>query len=153
MSDILDRRPGANCLYVDPEWRQLISYNKLDFFDVIWNMPVEPLDSPNRRRGLQSFSVAGIIEVRRPDGGQARLVVKKQQNYLSRTLLHPLSGIPTFQREIANLLHFREKGLPTLRPVLFASKSEDGYSRAVLVSEYLVGYRPLSDLIESRKTN
>jgi hypothetical protein len=136
--------------YIAPGWGPVVLHNGLKQFDTLWNLSFNPLDEPNRRGDRESFSVVGRVDLRLPEGGWVRMVMKRQQNYTTRTFLHPISGIPTFEFELTNIIKYQEKGLPVLSPVLFAKNSECGQLQAVLISEYLQGYEPLSVIIESR---
>jgi hypothetical protein len=44
------------------------------------------------------------------------------------------------------MLRYREKGIPSLTPLYFASHCIDGNLRAVLITEELTGFRSLDDL-------
>jgi len=136
--------------FIDPAWEAILRDNGLDRFDALWDLPFETLDVPNRRGRRDSFSQVGRIDLKAAHGSTVRLVIKKQQNYTSRTLRHPLSGIPTFENELRNILAYRRKGIPVLTPVLLSVNRRGNVSRAVLLTEFLEGFVPLDRLIETR---
>jgi len=136
--------------FINPSWEAVLNHNGLDRFDALWDLPFEALDAPNRRGGPDSFSQVGRIDLAAANGRAVRLVVKKQQNYTSRTLRHPIAGIPTFENELRNIVAYRRKGIPVLSPVLLAVNRQGNTTRAVLLTEFLEGFVPLERLIETR---
>ena len=83
------------------QWQEIFSANKLDSFDAIWNLDTEWFEEPNQRRGGWS----GVIKVDldTPEG-KSCVFIKRQENHISKTLLHPIRGILTFEREFENIL-------------------------------------------------
>ncbi len=76
-----------------------------------------------------------------PDGGQLGLFLKRQQNYIRRTFLHPFSGVATFSCEYKTISHLRDHGVPVPTLVFFDQKSSTEGAQAILMTEELLGYR------------
>lgn len=109
-------------------------------FEQLWDMPLTPLDQPNRKES--GFSQVFLWKAER-----GNLIVKRQSDYFSRTLLHPLRGIPTLQREFENLLLLERKGIAVPRPLYFGCRRKDGHTQAVLITEYANDFISLNTLL------
>ena len=133
--------------YVAPEWAQVLSGHGLTDFESLWNMQLEPLDAPNTERG--GWSSVSCLSLHLPGAEVKRLIVKRQRNHTSRTFLHPLRGVPTFAKELANIFHFEALKIPTVTPVYYAQRLDVGNVRAVLITEFLEGYLSLEELTNS----
>ncbi len=135
--------------YVSEDWAPLLRERGLDSLDAFWQLELTAVDEPNRGRG-------GISEVSRMvlvvnEGEEKVLMVKRQQNYFSRTLLHPIRGIPTFEKEVGNALRYKKLDIPAIEPVFFERIRHPEGERAVLVTEYLDGYISLDELVNEWK--
>ena len=75
-------------------------------------------------------------------------MIKRQSNYRSRTLRHPLHGIPTFVKELENIRRYEQLKIPALKAVFCATRQTGGELQAILVTEFLGDYRSLFDLFE-----
>ena len=126
-----------------PSWREHLKKAKLDDFDAFWQLEKEFLEEPNRGRGRNGWSAVSLIHIDTTDGSRRRVIVKRQQNHFSRSWLHPLRGIPTFEKEFRSILRYRQLGILTLKPVLFARRRCAAGVQAILVTEYLEGYTDL----------
>lgn len=131
--------------YLAASWRTTLDAAGLGAFDSLWAVDADWFEPPNRRRGGWS----GVVRLALPDAhaGERRLFVKRQENHLRRSLRQPVSGEPTFAAEFRNLLSLDRADVPTLKPVYYAQRRVDGRWRAILVTEELVRYRPLDDLV------
>ena len=134
--------------FIAPQWRKILMQQRLDF-NALWNMDLEPLDEPNVGRGRGGWSSVSCLSLQSPDGHVKRLILKRQKNHFSRTLFHPFRGIPTFEKEISNILRYKRLGIPTLEPVFYEGRYDSEGIQAILITEYLEGYIPLDDLINS----
>lgn len=99
-------------------------------FSTIWQMNVPLFEPPNTSRGGWSGVVKTYLQV---DAQDLSVFVKRQDKHLTRTWLHCLNGIPTFQKEYANILRLRALGIPTLEPVYFARQGK----KAILITKAL----------------
>lgn len=130
--------------YKNPHWENILEYNNLSDFDSIWNLEAEWFEAPNKRRG--GWSGVNRLELRDPSGyGTKSIFLKRQENHICRTMLHPLKGIPTFRREIKNLFKFNKLGLPTLSPIYYAERKTNSGFKSILITEELVGYKSLDE--------
>jgi hypothetical protein len=129
---------------VTEQWRGIMASNGLAGFDALWALQADWFEPPNRRRG--GWSGVSRYRLRRPDGSSVGVFVKRQEDHGYRTLLHPLRGLPTFVRELANIQRYRRCGVPTLEPVYCAWRLHQGRQQAILVTEELAGYRSLLEI-------
>lgn len=121
-------------------WQQIFNNNDLADFEAIWNLDTEWFEEPNKRRGGWS----GVIKLHlnTPDG-KTSVFIKRQENHITKTLLHPVRGMPTFQREYQNILRMSNFGLPIMELVFFAKRVNNGNLQAILITKALDDYIPL----------
>jgi len=133
--------------FIAPKWHQILIDQGLADFDALWNLALKPLDRPNTGRSRSGWSTVTLLPLEFPDGREERLIVKRQQNHTSRTIRHPFRGVPTFEKEFYNIQHYRQLGIPTIESVYYARRNSPDGIQAVLVTEYLEGYRSLNELV------
>jgi len=131
--------------YFPARWQDILRHNKLNGFDCLWNLKADWYELPNERRG--GWSGVSRCELELPEGGSVGIFIKRQENHITRTVLHPF-GISTFIREIRNILRFKEAAIPALEPVFFAVRKVEGNLRAVLCTKALDGYESLEEIVE-----
>lgn len=122
-------------------WRDILRFNQLDSFEDLWELDVDWFEEPNERRG--GWSGVGRIKLRTPDGDEVTAFLKRQQNHMCSSLLHPIKGIPTFAREFSNIRHFQRAGVQTLEPIYFGQRQSDGNHQAMLLTQELTGFSPM----------
>ncbi|QXI29020.1 lipopolysaccharide kinase InaA family protein [Pseudomonas vanderleydeniana] len=120
--------------------RPLLERNGLGNFDALWNKELEAVDEPNTSGG--GWSSVYRLELE----GQG-YYLKRQSNYLTRTLHSPL-GEPTFAREFRNISRYQRLGIPALQAVFFGERVVKGERRAVLLTRALDGWNDLDSLLE-----
>lgn len=131
--------------FVAPKWRETLSDQGLLDFEAWWEKTMPLLTEPNIGRG--GWSKVYSLNLTRQDGtGINRLIVKRQLNHTSRTILHPRRGIPTLAKELKNILSYQRVDIPTIEPVYYGQRSDQDGIRAILVTEYLEGFQSLVDL-------
>jgi hypothetical protein len=130
--------------YIAAEWQRVFEFNGLRSFDDFWELKAQWFEEPNQRRG--GWSGVARCEFKLPGGGIARVFLKRQENHITRTLAHPMRGLPTFVREFENIMRYRERGIPSLTPLYFACRNENGNQRAILLTEELAGFRSLEEI-------
>lgn len=133
--------------FIHPTYRQLLESNHLASFDQLWQYHAEWFEEPNNRRG--GWSGAGRVALHLPDGGEAGVFLKRQQNHQRPTLRHPLRGEPTFTREFHMLRFLQSRGVLAPVPVFFGQRA----TQAILVSEELAGFHSLEDIAENLFAN
>ena len=126
--------------FFGPDWQDILEHNQLANFDALWTLTTPWFEEPNIRRGGWSGVTKLTVQI---DNKQRTLFVKRQENHTSRTWLHPLKGIATFEKEFHNLHRFHRHGIPTLNLVYFASRQQGNARQAILVTEELKDYLPL----------
>ncbi len=112
--------------------RAVLERNGLASFDALWSLKLEAVDEPNTGRG-------GWSSVYRLDLGETAYYLKRQNNYLTRSLLHPF-GEPTFAREFRNIRRYHQLGIPTLQASFFGRRRVEGEQRAILLTQALDGW-------------
>ena len=120
--------------------RALLERNGLADFDALWAVQLEAVDEPNTSGG-------GWSSVFRMDLEGQGFYLKRQSNYLTRTLHSPL-GEPSFAREFRNIQRYRQMGIPALEAVFFGERKVPGERRAILMTRALDGWNDLDSLLE-----
>ena len=132
--------------FISPKWQRILAEKSLSDFGALWSLQLKSLDRPNTGRGSGGWSAVTLLTLELPDGHKKRLIIKRQQSHKSRTIRHPFCGVPTFEKEFRNILYYNRLGIPTIEPVYFARRNSPDGIQAVLVTEYLEGYRSLAEL-------
>jgi len=125
--------------YCNDDWLTTLQENNLNGFDDWWGLEADWFEEPNIRRG-------GWSGVSRVTLGERTVFLKRQEDHVIRTLAHPFNGIPTFVREMQNILAMQAAAVPALNPVYFAERKVNGKQRAILVTEALEGFSPLDEI-------
>ena len=133
--------------YLNEDWRSILAFNGLTDFESLWQLDAPWFEEPNQRRG--GWSGVSRYQVNLPDGGTGAIFIKRQENHGTWSWRHPLRGIPTFYREFGRIMNYVSKGIPTLVPVYFATRTVGKDQRAILITEELTGYLSLEDRIQS----
>ena len=120
--------------------RALLERNGLADFDALWALQLDAVDEPNTSRG-------GWSSVFRMDLEGQGFYLKRQSNYLTRTLHSPL-GEPSFAREFRNIQRYQQLGIPALDAVFFGERKVPGERRAILMTRALDGWNDLDSLLE-----
>jgi hypothetical protein len=124
------------------KWRDILVLNNLDDHKKIWALQAEWFEEPNRRRG--GWSGVSRIELNLPDGNKVGVFLKRQEDHVSRTLRHPIKGLPTFAREFEKIRSFEKNHIPSLELIAFEQWEEEGHQCAILMTKELEGYSPLT---------
>jgi tRNA A-37 threonylcarbamoyl transferase component Bud32 len=108
-------------------------------FSDLWQLDVSWFEPPNTSRGGWS----GVVKTRLKVNEQPISVfIKRQDKHLTRTWQHWLNGIPTFQKEYANIRRLQALDIPTLEPVYFGVQG----TKAILVTKALDDFVSLDKL-------
>lgn len=126
--------------YVAEADRALLERNGVADFDALWSLKLEAVDEPNTSRG-------GWSTVFRLDLEGRGFYLKRQSNYLTRTLHSPL-GEPSFAREFRNIQRYQQLGIPALEAAFYGERKVQGERRAVLMTRALDGWSDLDTLLE-----
>lgn len=132
-------------LIISPQWQAFLQANGLDSYQKLWELSGEWVEPPNHRRG--GWSGVCRTELPAPQGGFTGVYLKRQENHGHRTLMHPIRGEATFVREFKMISHLREHDVPTLNLLCFAESYENGKSQALLMTESLLGYRAMEEIL------
>lgn len=127
--------------YMAEGWRTLLAHNRLDQFDAVWAVEIDPVDRPNVGHG--GWSTVGRLALKRPGGGVVTVYLKRQENYKFRSLVFPLVRVASLDREMRRFFRLAKQGIPVSTPVYYEKRRIHGNTRAVLMIENLDGYRDL----------
>lgn len=119
--------------------RQLLERHGLADFQALWNMQLDAVDEPNTGRG-------GWSSVYRLDLEGQGFYLKRQSNYLTYTLHHPL-GEPSFSREFRNISRYRKLGIPALQAAFYGDRRVNGERQAILMTRALDGWTDLDAIL------
>lgn len=136
--------------HIANKWQNILAYNNLDSFDKIWNVDAGWVEEPNQRRG--GWSGVTKLELKHPVEGTCNVYIKRQQNHVTKSIMHPLRGVPTFQREAKNITRFTQHGIPTLTLVYYDERVEQGNLQAILITAELDGYQSLEQWLAQWET-
>ncbi|KWU50035.1 lipopolysaccharide kinase InaA family protein [Pseudomonas palleroniana] len=126
--------------FLAAEDRALLERNGMATFDALWAKQLDAVDEPNTSRG--GWSSVYRLELE----GQG-YYLKRQSNYLTRTLYRPL-GEPSFAREFRNISLYRQRRIPALQAAFFGERKVKGERRAMLLTRALDGWNDLDSLLE-----
>lgn len=121
--------------FIDPSITELLAQHQLDSFTALWDLELEAVDEPNTERGGWS-SVAKLTL------GEQTFYLKRQINHLTRSLQKPF-GEPAFAREMRNIQHYQQLGIPALRAAFFAQRKVGNEQQAILMTYALEGWHDL----------
>lgn len=137
--------------FIAPQHVETLALNKLIDFESIWNFKVDWFEEPNIRRG--GWSGVGRLQLKRAGLEPLDLFVKKQQNHGRHTLLHPISGEPTFRREFERLQFLEQNHFEAPKVVIYAESKVDGKPCAILMTKALSEYAALDSLSDSWRSS
>lgn len=135
--------------FIGSGWEQILKNNDLESFDSLWTLDVGWFEEPNKRRG--GWSGVSRIDLKTEEGGSVGVFLKRQENHSTKTLVKPIKGEPTFYREFKNILRFVEYGIPTVEPIYFCYRSQNGKSQAILMTKELEGFESLDSAVYARE--
>lgn len=121
----------------------LLQKNQLDTFDKVWNYQVNWFEEPNERRG--GWSGVGRITIK--DGAnEMGAFLKKQDKHCRTSFLHPIHGVPTFQREFEMMQFLAARNIRAPEVLFFGRNASD--LKTTLMTKELAGFEPLETLTE-----
>jgi hypothetical protein len=126
--------------FIAAEDRAILAEHQLDCFEALWALTLPAVDEPNTERG-------GYSTVSRLQLGEHGYYLKRQTNHLIRSLRHPF-GEPTFARELRNIEHYRQLGIPALQAAFFAQRKIAGKQCAILLTRALDGWQDLEHWLQ-----
>lgn len=132
-------------MFVATDYRRLLEDNHLGSFDDAWTFKAEWFEAPNARRG--GWSGVCRVGLPLPDGREFGVFLKRQENHQRRTWHHPVNGEPSFACEFRMLRYLEASAVPAPRPIFFGSAVVEGLPRGILMTQELIGYRPLDVVV------
>lgn len=139
-----------NTIYLNPQWQQDLESNQLSTFDQLWDLQLKAVDEGNVGRGQNGWSRVCIHHLTTQTGQRRRFVIKRQSNYRSHTLRHPIRGIATFEKEFQFIRRYQRLNIPAMQAVYCATRQIDGELQAILITEYLENHQSLFDLLSDQ---
>lgn len=136
-------------LFTHPDWQRLLKACDLDSFEDFWQIELELVDEGNQGRGDCGWSHVGFYTLDSDTGPSRTIVVKRQQNYFSRTWKHLFRGILTFAKEFAMLQRCQQYRIPVPEVVFFATRQQDRQHQAILATARLDGCQSFLELLNS----
>jgi tRNA A-37 threonylcarbamoyl transferase component Bud32 len=113
----------------------ILERHQLASFEALWSLQLEAVDEPSTGRG-------GWSTVFRLDLDEASYFLKRQSNYLTHDLLHPL-GEPTFAREFRNIQRYSALGIPALEAAFYGERKVGRERQAILLTRALDEWQDL----------
>lgn len=129
---------------------KILTFNRLDTFDALWQLETQNVENPNKRRGGRSFVARVMLD--EPDGGTVPVFLKRQENDMARILLPPFT-IPSYERELRNILGFKKMDIPVVEPLFFEKRKNGKDIRAVLITRALDEYRSFEGLLNETEND
>lgn len=136
--------------YISAKHAQLLQKNQLDTFEKVWAYKVDWFEEPNERRG--GWSGVGRISIVQEDGSNVYAFLKKQDNHCRTSFLHPIRGVPTFQREFEMMQYLASKNIRAPEVLLFGQNPQ-GDLKTTLMTRELPGFQSLESLTEGLFAN
>ena len=121
--------------YIAEQDRALLEQHGLASFEALWALKLDAVDEPNTERG-------GWSSVCRLELDGSAYYLKRQSDYLTRSLLRPL-GEPTFARELRTIFRYAKLDIPALQAAFYAQRRVNGERCAVLLTRALDGWQDL----------
>ncbi len=115
--------------FIAPGDQPLLARHGLVDFEALWALPLTAVDEANVGRG-------GWSQVFRLDVGTQGFYLKRQANYLTRSVRHPF-GEPTVAREFRNIRLYTQRAVPALEASYFAERHRGGEWQAMLLTRAL----------------
>lgn len=133
--------------FISSERKNLLDANQLGDFDHWWECRSDWFEAPNNDRN--GWSGVNRLSLKSSDGELLAVFLKRQQNYVRRTFLHPFTGESTFACELKTILFLLKHGVPVPKPVFFDERATEEGLQAVLVTEELRNYHPLDEVVQA----
>ena len=150
LSNLKNEMERVLLTYISAKHAQLLQKTQLDTFEKVWNYQVNWFEEPNERRG--GWSGVGRITLEQNDGSQIGAFLKKQDKHCRSSFLHPIKGVPTFQREFEMMQYLASKNIRAPEVLLFG-RNPQGDLKTTLMTKELSGFQSLEALTEQLFAN
>jgi len=137
---------STKLIYINPDWQPILADQQLNSFNSLWELDLHAVDEGNQGRGQNGWSQVCIHTIKTKSGSARRLIIKRQNNYRSRTVRHPIKGISTFIKEYNFIQRYKNLKIPALTPVYCATRQQERETQVILITEYLDGYQSLAEI-------
>ncbi len=136
--------------FIAAKHAKLLQKNRLDTFEKVWDYKVNWFEEPNERRG--GWSGVGRITLGQDGGSEVGAFLKKQDNHCRTSFMHPIKGVPTFQREFEMMQYLASKNIRAPEVLLFG-RNPKGDLKTTLMTKELSGFQSLEALTEQMFAN
>ncbi|MEM8844434.1 MAG: lipopolysaccharide kinase InaA family protein [Pseudomonadota bacterium] len=123
--------------------RQLFDNEGFNNFESLWSYSGKWVEPINERRGGWS----GVCRLEIPDTSVPHFFLKRQENHNTKSFRHPFKGIPTYRREVNNILRFKKYNIATLDLAYYGERKHQNKHQAILISRALEDFEPLEEWI------
>ncbi len=121
--------------FISAQFSAILAKNKLNTFEKIWDLEVDWLEEPNYRRG--GWSGVSYLELLDEYGQKNGFYLKRQDNYMRKTLQNPFSGEPTFLREYKMLRFLEISEVITPNLAFFERNRKQSILMTAALTDYL----------------
>ena len=128
--------------YSSPDDRDLLASERLGSFEELWNRRAPWFETPNTGRSAHGWSGVSRIQI-----GGRDFFLKKQENFFTYSARFPFRRLLA-QREFDNIRLFDSLNIPSLDVIYFGARKRGGRHQAIILTEALEGYIPLSEVEE-----
>lgn len=129
--------------YLSSKFAEILHKNQLDTFEKVWDYQVNWFEEPNERRG--GWSGVGRITIK--DGaGEFGAFLKKQDKHCRTSFLHPIHGVPTFQREFEMMQFLAARNIRAPEVLFFGRNASD--LKTTLLTKELADFVSLEEFTE-----
>jgi len=132
--------------FMAPGWREIFEQNGLGGFEALWDLEADWFEPPNHRRG--GWSGVARVALKLPDGKEAFIFLKRQENHRRKSWRHPFIGEPTFRAEARNLRLLNSRNIAAPQMVCYAERRTQKGWQVILATLELAGCLPMDRLIE-----
>jgi hypothetical protein len=137
-------------LFNSNETEKLFRLNGLSDFEALWALDCEWFEEPNYRRNGWS----GVVRhgLKHSNGDISYVFIKRQENHNYKTMLHPITGVPTFRREFININRLNRANIPTLTLLYYGERKLNGKLQSILITQSLETYQSFEDFFQDEKS-
>ena len=125
-------------LYIDTNFKDICFQNGLTDFEAWWNLDIPFIDNLNHRN--KGWSGVSFLTFKKKEDESVSVYIKRQEDYKTKTLFHPLFGIPTFKKEFQNIQILHKLLIPTIKPLYFGERHIKGKHQSILITKALNKY-------------
>jgi len=132
------------------KWQAVLIRNGWNDFDRIWSLELDWFEEPNHKKNGWSGVSKSTLSL--ANGKKYNVFIKRQENTLTRSVFHPITGVPTLRRELANIEHIQKLNIPTVESIYYGERRLKNHYRAILITLALEQYQSLEAIFVEKYT-